>query len=103
MNATRCAYFPPNRNVKISLCHIWFGVARSKNRGLPGFRCRFPFGGSISDSAARVLRTVDGLAGSKNQRFSTSAIRLTPHHGLARFNSTIFRWTADAALTPLGG
>jgi hypothetical protein len=87
----------------MSLCHIWFGVARSKKRGFVMFRRVFPFGGSINDSAASVLRTVDGLAGNKNQRFMTSAIRLTPHHGFARFNSTIFRWTADAALTPLGG
>jgi hypothetical protein len=87
----------------MSLCHIWFGVARSNERGLLTLRCFFPLGGLINDSAASVLRTIDGLAGNKNHRFKTSAIRRTPHHGLARFNSTIFRWTADAALTPLGG
>ena len=33
MNPIRYDCLPPRRKVKMSLCHIWFGVERSKKRG----------------------------------------------------------------------
>jgi len=85
----RYAYFPPSRKVKMSVCHIWFGVARSKNRGR--VRLRRPFARSlfISPASCNRVRTVSGLPGSQNILRSTWAIRFTPQLGSAFFSSTI--------------
>jgi len=99
MKATTYAYFPPNRNVKMSLCHIWFGVARSKNRG----RVRFlrALGGlSIISASWSVRRTVSALACRKNRRFSESDIRFTPYQRWLRFSSTIFSMTGAGRRRP---
>lgn len=73
----------------MSLCHIWLGVARSKNRGLPGLRLGRRTTGSMSSSLCKARRTVSGLACMKNQRLSTWAIRLTPQPLLASLRATI--------------
>jgi len=85
----RYAYFPPSRKVKMSVCHIWFGVARSKNRGR--VRLRRPFARSlfISPASCNRVRTVSGLPGSQNIRRSTWAILFTPQLGSAFLSSTI--------------
>jgi hypothetical protein len=46
---------------KISLCHIWLGVARSKKRGFDGLDGVFFFRGLMSFARCRVFRTVSGL------------------------------------------
>ena len=62
---------PPNRKQKMSLCHIWLGVARSKKRGLEGLRFG-RFGVVVmSSSLCSVWRTVSGLASIRNQRRNT--------------------------------
>lgn len=73
----------------MSVCHIWFGVARSKNRGR--VRLRRPFARSlfISPASCSRVRTVSGLPGSQNIRRNTCAIRFTPQLGSAFLSSTI--------------
>jgi len=73
----------------MSLCHIWFGVARSKNRGR--VRLRRPFARSLfmSPASCSRVRTVSGLPGSQNIRRNTWAIRFTPQLGSAFLSSTI--------------
>ncbi|MEI7881597.1 MAG: hypothetical protein WCI95_12050 [bacterium] len=74
----------------MSLCHIWFGVLRSKKRGLEGLRGGLFFTTGISAFACSVRLTVSALAGTKNIRLSNCEIRLTPKSGFAFFTSTIF-------------
>ncbi|MEI6516458.1 MAG: hypothetical protein WCO77_10795, partial [bacterium] len=78
----------------MSLCHIWFGVLRSKKRGFEGLRFGFFFTTGINCLACSVRRTVVVLVGRKNIRRSNCEIRLTPNSGFARLTSTIFSWTA---------
>jgi hypothetical protein len=80
----------------MSVCHSWFGVARSKKRGRVIFRTFFFFfvGGSIRPSSCRRLRTVSGLADKQNQRFSTSLIRWIPKLGCSFFVWMILSVTA---------
>jgi hypothetical protein len=74
----------------ISLCHIWFGVARSNRRGgtLPLWRGFFL--GVISPAPANSWRTVSGLAFSQNNRRNTCEMRRTPCCGSSRLSATIF-------------
>jgi len=74
----------------MSLCHIWFGVLRSKNRGFEGLRGARFFTTGINCRACSVRRTVVALAGRKNIRRNNCEIRLTPNSGFARLTSTIF-------------
>jgi len=83
----------------MSLCHIWFGVARSKCRGRTRLRRAFARS-SIRSAAWSVLRTVSGLASRKNHRRKPSAIRFTPKKGFPRFSSTIFSTTAPGSRHP---
>jgi hypothetical protein len=52
----------------MSDCHSWFGVARSKNRGLGGLRFGLRRAESSSWFARNVRRTVSGLAGKNKTR-----------------------------------
>lgn len=79
----------------MSVCQSWFGVLRSKNRGLGGLLFGFFFGGSTSPSSFRVLRTVSGLAFRKNIRLSRCEIRLLPYSGCFFFRSTALDLAAD--------
>ena len=94
MNPIRYANCPVSRNGKMSLCHIWFGVLRSKNRGFDGLRFGFFFTSGIRFAACSVRRTVSGLAGRKNIRLSNWEIRFTPKAGFASLTATIFVRTA---------
>jgi len=79
----------------MSLCHIWFGVARSKKRGFGSFRVRlFAVGGLISFASCRTVRTFSGDAFKKKNLFKMSDIRRIPCVGSVSFNSTIFASTA---------
>lgn len=102
MNATRYAKRPPRRNVKMSVCHIWFGVARSNLRGRDMFRFGsfFSFTAGISSAACSARRTDSGLACRKNIRRSTCEIRRTPCCGSAAFNATICACTGPAISVP---
>jgi hypothetical protein len=83
----------------MSVCHIWFGVARSKYRGLT--KLRRAFARSFMRSAScSVFLTVSGLASRKNQRRRPSAIRFTPKKGLIFFISTIFSITGRGRRRP---
>jgi hypothetical protein len=83
----------------MSVCHIWFGVARSKYRGLT--KLRRAFARSFMRSASwSVFLTVSGLASRKNQRRRPSAIRLTPKKGLILFISTILSITGRGRRRP---
>ena len=82
----------------MSDCHIWFGVVRSKNRGLGGFffiRRGLVLGSSSCRCSVR--RTVSGLAGRNRVRFSHWAIRRTPKPGCCVFTSTIFCFTSGGS------
>ena len=69
MNPIRYAFLPPSRNVKMSLCHIWLGVARSKKRGfLAGLRLGLRRGFCSSASRCNVRRTVSALTGKNKTR-----------------------------------
>ncbi len=78
----------------MSLCHIWFGVERSKKRGFEGLRFGLAFTVGINCCACNVRRTVSALAGTKNSRRSNCEMRFTPKPGFAFLTSTIFDWTA---------
>ena len=81
----------------MSLCHIWLGVARSKNRGRVTFRrCLAGVGGSISFAVCSVCRTVSLLTPRQNQRFSVSVIRCTPKSGCCCFISITWSRSAGA-------
>ena len=95
MYPIRYTAFPFNRKLMMSLCHSWFGVLRSKNRGLPGFLVRRLLTGlSISSASRRVRCTVPGLALIRKNRFNTSLILRTPQPGFLRFSSTMLAPTA---------
>jgi hypothetical protein len=72
----------------MSLCHSWFGRARSKNRGLPGFFCGFAGRFFTSPRAASVLCNVEALVRIRKKRLSTSVIRRGPYSGCAAFTAT---------------
>ena len=74
---------------KISLCHIWLGVLRSKKRGFDGLDGVFFFLGVISFSRCRVLRTVSGLADKWNIRRKVCEMRLMPKVGCLRLSAVI--------------
>ena len=76
--------------VVMSLCHIWLGVARSKNRGRVRLRRRGEGPGGISPSRCNRARTVSALAGNRNIRRRNCAIRLTPKSGCCCLSWTIF-------------
>jgi len=92
---------PPSRKVKMSDCHIWLGVARSKNRGLGGFFGGFFFDFGSSRFCCNVRRTVSWLPGRNNIRRNTWAIRFTPKCGCCCFSVTICALTAVATLGAL--
>jgi hypothetical protein len=75
--------------VKISLCHIWLGVERSKNRGWGGLRRGFFRLFGISPSRCSVRRTVSGLAGRNSTRLNHWEIRRMPNVGCDRLTSVI--------------
>jgi hypothetical protein len=81
----------------MSLCHIWFGVLRSKKRGFAGFRITFGFAAGISFCACSVRDTVAALVGRNKARLSHCAIRFTPNSGLAFLASTICACIAVSA------
>lgn len=67
------------RKLMMSLCHIWFGVLRSKNRGLAGFFFAFIRAGfAIMSASFRVRCTRLGAAFIKNIRRRMSLIRRGP-------------------------
>jgi hypothetical protein len=78
----------------MSLCHIWFGVLRSKKRGLDGFLCGLRLTTGINCFLCSVRLTVSALAGTKNIRRNNCEIRFTPKPGFACFTSTILACTA---------
>jgi hypothetical protein len=84
----------------MSLCQSWFGVVRSKNRGLPGLRCGLRLGASMSPASVSSACTVLGAAFSKNTRRNRSLMRRTPRLGSSRFNSRIFAPTARLRRLP---
>ena len=73
----------------MSLCHIWFGVARSNRRGggLPLWRSFFT--GCISPAPASSCRTFSGLARIQNHCRSNCEIRRTPCRGSALLSAMI--------------
>jgi hypothetical protein len=89
--------------MKMSLCHIWFGVLRSKSRGLAGFFFGLGFLDVISSVRCRVLRTVSGLAGRWKIRRKVCAMRLTPKAGWLRFSLAISARIAVRELAAAGG
>ena len=79
----------------MSDCHIWFGAARSKNRGFGGFffiRRGLVLGNSWC--LCSVFRTVSGLAGRNKTPRSQCAIRRTPKPGCCFFTATICSFTS---------
>jgi hypothetical protein len=87
--------------VKISPCHNWFGVDRSKKRGLVMFAECFFREGTIKDSSLSVRRTVSGEALRKKTRFNKWDIRWTPKNGSLFLISTIFSRTAPGSFRRL--
>lgn len=98
MNPIKYAMEPDNRNGMMSLCHIWFGVLRSKNRGFEGLRRGFFLAFTISDSFVKTRRTVSGDACIQKKRFNACAIRFTPWTGCSCFNATIRSRTGPGSL-----
>ena len=67
------------RKLMMSLCHIWFGVLRSKNRGFAGFFFGFFLADlPIMSASLRLRCTVLGAALIQNIRRSISLIRRGP-------------------------
>lgn len=84
--------------MKISDCHIWLGVARSKKRGRVRLR-RLGEGGAEASPAWRSrCRTVSALAGRKNNRRSHCEMRLTPKVGFCCLIWTICSVIAAGSL-----
>jgi len=106
MNPIRYAYSPPSLNGKMSLCHSWFGVERSKNRGFEGFFGTRTFTGGTSFASCSARLTAFGLAGSRWNRLSIAASRRDPKIGFSFLSSTAFsatiRWIACRSRS-LGG
>ena len=92
------AGFPRIVKYVMSLCHIWFGVARSNRRG-GGLivRWRF-FGAVVRPFAFNCWRTVSGLAFSQKNRRSTCEMRRTPWPGSSRLSARIFSRTTAWSL-----
>ncbi len=86
--------------MKMSLCHSWLGVLRSKNLGFATLRFLGSFGGTISPASCRVERTFSLPPGSPRNENSVSAIRRTPKEGFSRLSSTIARSTAPGSRLP---
>jgi hypothetical protein len=86
--------------VVMSLCHIWFGVARSNRRGAGVGFLRACFGRVASPAVLSCWRTVSGLALRQKSRRRICEIRRTPWRGSARFNATIFAPTAAGSFAP---
>jgi hypothetical protein len=80
--------------VKISLCHNWFGRARSKCFTLGLERRRFFFGPGASSVFLSVSVTALGEAFRKKIRLNTWLIRLGPYPGFVALTSAIFSSTA---------
>lgn len=102
MNAIRYAYLPPSRKVKMSDCHIWLGVARSKKRGRVMLR-RLGVGALfINCASCNRVRTVSGLASKKKSRRSHWEMRFTPKEGFSFLISRIRSVTAGLSLARSG-
>jgi hypothetical protein len=89
MYPIRYTALPFSRKLMMSLCHSWFGVLRSKNRGLPGFSCGLRLGDSIIPASVSSACTVLGDAFKRNIRRNRSLMRLTPRLGSSRLSSRI--------------
>src|SRR5208337_1133366 len=87
---------PPRRKVKISVCHIWLGVERSKKRGWGGLRWGLRLGFLSNCCSCNVRRTVSRLTGRNNTRRRNWLIFLIPISGWRRLSSTTFVFTAAA-------
>ena len=77
-----------SRNVKMSLCHIWLGAARSKRRGFFASRVRDPAASPISPSSCSTRRIVVSATPSADSRASTSRILRVPQSGCVCLAST---------------
>ena len=73
----------------ISDIHIWFGVARSKNRGLAGFFLRFFLAGWVNPCSCSVRWTVDVEALTRKNRLRMSEMRRGPRAGSGFLRSMI--------------
>lgn len=80
---------PPSLKGKMSLCHIWLGVARSKKRGFDGLPGVFFFAGVMSFSRCSVRRTVSALAGRWKILRRVCAMRRIPNDGCFLLSAAI--------------